>query len=144
MVGWLDRMQQRSRTAGFLIAVVNKYADDQGGYLAAWIAYCAVLSLFPLPLLRTTVFGVVLVDARPAAAGLDSALSQFPVIGDQLGQRGHLSGSTAGVVIGIAFALFGALGVGQAVGSAMDTVWAVPRNIRPTPIWSGGRQSVVS
>ena len=29
---------------GFLIAVVNTYADDRGGYLAAWIAYYAFLS----------------------------------------------------------------------------------------------------
>jgi membrane protein len=125
MVGWLDRMQQRSRTAGFLMAVVNTYADDQGGHLAAWIAYYAFLSLFPLLLLLTTVLGVVLVDDPGLQQQvLNSALSQFPVIGDQLGQRGHLSGSTAGVVIGIAFALFGALGVGQAIQSAMDIVWA--------------------
>ena len=35
MVKWLDRLQQRSRFAGFIIAVVYKYLDDQGGYLAA-------------------------------------------------------------------------------------------------------------
>jgi membrane protein len=81
--------------------------------------------LFPLLLLLTTVLGVVLVDDPGLQQQvLNSALSQFPVIGDQLGQRGHLSGSTAGVVIGIAFALFGALGVGQAIQSAMDIVWA--------------------
>ena len=29
----------------FLMAVVNKYADDRSGYLAAWIAYYAFLSV---------------------------------------------------------------------------------------------------
>jgi uncharacterized BrkB/YihY/UPF0761 family membrane protein len=126
------------------MAVVNKYADDRSGYLAARIAYYAFLSLFPLLLLLTTVLGVVLVDDPGLQQQvLNSALSQFPVIGDQLGQRGHLSGSAAGVVIGIAFAPFGALGGGQAVQSAMDIVWVVPRTIRPNPIWSGSGPSPV-
>ena len=60
MVSWLDRLQRRSRTAGFAIAVVYKYVDDQGGYLAALITYYRFVSLFPLLLLLTTVLGVVL------------------------------------------------------------------------------------
>ncbi|MFZ0834947.1 MAG: ribonuclease BN, partial [Mycobacterium sp.] len=59
MVRWLDRLQRRSRAAGFAIAVVYRYVDDQGGYLAALIAYYAFVSLFPLLLLLTTVLGVV-------------------------------------------------------------------------------------
>jgi membrane protein len=38
--------------------------------------------------------------------------------------------------VGIAGALYGGLGVGQAVQNAMDSVWAVPRNNRPDPIRS--------
>lgn len=137
MIGWLDRLQQRNRAAGFVIAVIYKYADDQAGYLAALIAYYAFVSLFPLLLLLTTVLGVVLAG-NPGLQEqiLNSALSQFPVIGDQLGQPRQLSGGTAGIVIGIAGALYGGLGVGQAVQHAMDTVWAVPRNVRADPIRS--------
>jgi uncharacterized BrkB/YihY/UPF0761 family membrane protein len=137
MVGWLDRLQRRSRVAGFLIAVVYKYVDDQGSYLAALITYYAFVSLFPALLLLTTVLGVVLVG-HPAlqAQILQSAVAQFPVIGKQLGQPQGLSGGTAGVVIGIAGALYGGLGVGQAAQNAMDAMWAVPRNIRPDPIRS--------
>ncbi|MCV7169447.1 ribonuclease BN, partial [Mycobacterium manitobense] len=39
MLGWLDRVQQRSRAAGFVIAVIYKYVDDQSNYLAALITY---------------------------------------------------------------------------------------------------------
>ena len=46
MVGWLDRLQQRSRLAGFVVAVIYKYADDPGGYRAAMITYYAFVSLF--------------------------------------------------------------------------------------------------
>jgi len=135
MVGWLDRLQRRSRVAGFLIAVIYKYVDDQGSYLAALITYYAFVSLFPALLLLTTVLGVVLVGHRELQEQiLQSAVAQFPVIGEQLGQPQGLSGGTVGVVVGVAGALYGGLGVGQAVQNAMDTLWAVPRNDRPDPI----------
>ena len=54
---WIRACVQRSRLAGFVIAVIYKYADDQGGYLAAMITYYAFVSLFPLLLLLTTVLG---------------------------------------------------------------------------------------
>lgn len=135
MVQWLDGLQQRSRAAGFAIAVVYKYVDDQGGYLAALITYYAFVSLFPLLLLLTTTLGVVLAghpDLQQQV--LETAVSQFPVIGEQLGQPQQLSGGTVAVVVGIAGALYGGLGVGVAVQNAMDTVWAVPKHRRPDPI----------
>lgn len=137
MLGWLDRLQRRSKAAGFVIAVLYKYGDDQGGYLAALITYYAFLSLFPLLLLFTTVLGVVLIG-HPALQQqvVHSALSQFPVIGDQLGEPHRLSGGALGVVIGIAGAVYGGLGVGQAAQHAMDVIWAVPRNVRRDPIRS--------
>lgn len=135
MVQWLDRLQQRSRSAGFVIAVIYKYIDDQGGYLAALITYYAFVSLFPLLLLLTTTLGVVLAghpDLQQQV--LDTAVSQLPVIGEQLGQPQQLSGGMVAVVVGITGALYGGLGVGQAVQNAMDTVWAVPKHRRPDPI----------
>jgi uncharacterized BrkB/YihY/UPF0761 family membrane protein len=93
--------------------------------------------LFPLLLLLTTGLGLVLAG-RPDLQEhvLQSTLSQFPVIGSQLHQPEGLSGGTVAVVVGIVGALYGALGVGQAVQNAMDSVWAVPRNQRPDPIRS--------
>ncbi|WP_029112250.1 YihY/virulence factor BrkB family protein [Mycobacterium sp. URHB0044] len=144
MVRWLDRMQQRSRALGFAIAVVYKYLDDQGGYLAVLITYYAVVAVFPLLLLLTTTLGLVLVG-HPALQQqlLRSALHQFPVIGDQLAQPHQLSGGAVAVVVGIAGALYGAMGVGQAVQNAMDSVWAVPRNKRPDPLRSRLRSVVL-
>jgi inner membrane protein YhjD len=135
MLGWLDRVQQRSRAAGFAIAVVYKYVDDQANYLAALITYYAFVSLFPLLLLLTTALGVVLRD-RPEWREqiVDSAISQLPLLGNQLSEPSALSGGTTAVVIGIAGALYGGLGVGTALQNAMDTVWAVPRYVRPDPI----------
>jgi membrane protein len=51
-----------------------------------------------------------------------SALSQFPVIEDQLGQPRRLGGGVGGLVIG---ALYGGLGMAQATQNTMITAWAV-------------------
>ena len=136
-MGWLDRLQQRSRAVGFVVAVVYKYIDDKGGYLAALITYYAFVSLFPLLLLSTTALGVVLVGHPELQQQImHSALGEFPVIGEQLGQPRALSGGVTAVVVGVVGALYGGLGVGQAVQNAMDTVWAVPRHRRPNPFLS--------
>jgi membrane protein len=144
MVRWLDRLQQRSQAVGFAIAVLYKYLDDQGGYLAALITYYAFVSLFPLLLLSTTTLGVVLAGHPELQHQLlSSALRQFPVIGDQLQEPHALSGGISAVVVGITGALYGGLGVGQAIQNAMDSVWAVPRHKRPDPIRSRLRSLVM-
>jgi membrane protein len=140
----LDDFQQRRRWAGFPVAVVYKYADDQGAYLAALITYYGFLSVFPLLLLASTVLGFVLQgDDELRLRILDSALSQFPVIGDQLADPSGLRGSGVAVVIALAGALYGALGVAQAVQNAMNVAWAVPRNRRPNPVLSRLRSMVL-
>ena len=56
----LDAYQRRHRWLGLPIAVVYKFIDDQGGYLAALITYYGFLSLFPLLLIFSTVLGYLL------------------------------------------------------------------------------------
>ena len=136
----LDRLQRRHPAAGFPIGVLYKYFDDGGGYLAALITYYAFVSLFPLLLLATTVLGIVLAgDAHLQDQIVNSALRNFPVVGDQLGTPKRLSGGVAGLVIGVLGALYGGLGVAQAVQYAMNTAWSVPRNSRPNPFKARGR-----
>jgi membrane protein len=53
----LDRFQQRHRWLGFPLAVLQKYADDQGGYLAASITYYAFFAVSPLLLVLMTPIG---------------------------------------------------------------------------------------
>lgn len=131
----LDALQRRRRGLGFPIAVVYKYIDDGGGYLAALLTYYAFLSLFPLLLLAATLLGVVLAN-DPAAQQeiLGTALAQFPVIGRQLQDPSRLGGGVTGLVIGTVTALYGGLGVAMALQNAMNTVWRVPVNRRPNPL----------
>jgi membrane protein len=138
MTDRLDAYQRRHPWLGFPLAVVYKYVDDQGGYLAALIAYYGFLSLFPLLLLAVTTLGFLL-EGNPElqARILDSAVSEIPVVGDQLREnvRG-LHGSVRGLLTGTFFALYGALGVSTAAQSAFNRIWGVPRYRRPNPIRS--------
>jgi membrane protein len=140
----LDRFQRRHPSLGFPIAVVYKFVDDQGIYLAALITYYGFLSLFPLLLLLASVVGFVL-QHNPELQEriLDSTISQFPILREELAARDGLQGSTAAVVIGGLVAVYGALGVAQAVQNAMNTAWAVPRNRRPNPLRARMRSTLL-
>jgi uncharacterized BrkB/YihY/UPF0761 family membrane protein len=64
-----DRFQQRHRSIGFPLAVLQKYADDQGGYHAATITYYGFFAIFPLLLVLTTVLGFVSRIIRTSSRG---------------------------------------------------------------------------
>ncbi|MCW2800252.1 MAG: ribonuclease [Aeromicrobium sp.] len=134
-IGRIDAFQRKHTIVGLPIAVVYKYFDDQGPYLAAIISYYAFIAIFPLLLLGSSILGIVLKN-NPHLKNqlLDSALSQFPIIGTQLGRPEGLSGSTTTIVIGSVVALYGAMGLGQAVQNAANIAWSVPRNNRANPI----------
>lgn len=131
----VDAFQQRHRWASFPIGVIYKYSEDQGPYLAALITYYGFLALFPLLLLFTSILGFLL-QGNPdlQLRILNSTLSQFPVIGEELGDPRGLQGSGIALVVGGVVAVYGALGVAQAIQNAMNIAWGVPRHQRPNPI----------
>lgn len=133
-VSRLDAFQRRHPVLSYPLAVVYKFFEDQGAYLAALVAYYGLLSLVPLLLLLSTILGYVLAG-NPGAqqAILNSAVNQIPVIRDEVGDPGSLGGSAATVTIGIAGALYGGLGVGLAIQNAVNIAWGIPRNERPNP-----------
>ena len=129
----VDAFQQRHRALAFPVAVWRKFSDDRAGSLAALVAYYAFLSTFPLLLVLVTVLGMVLSGSpRLQQDVLNSALTEFPVIGTQLRANVHSFGrSGVGLVAGSVLVLFGARGVANAVQNAMNQVWEVPRRERP-------------
>jgi membrane protein len=136
-VGRIDGYQRGHRLLGFPIAVVYKFFDDQGGYVAAVLTHYALIAILPLLLIGSSVLGFVLQGHPTLQADiLTSALAQFPIIGDQLGRPGGLQGSTSAVVVGSLAATYGAIGLGQAAQNAVNTVWAIPRNSRLNPVLS--------
>jgi inner membrane protein YhjD len=143
LVERLDAWQRRHRVAGIPLAVVYKFFDDQGGYLASVITYYAFVAIFPLMLIGTSVLGFVL-QGHPDLQQeiLTSALAQFPIVGDQLGRPEGIQGSTSAVIIGAVTALYGVIGLGQAAHNAINVCWAIPRNVRLNPIISRLRSLV--
>ncbi len=140
MGGWIarllaavDRFQQRHAVLAFPIAVWRKFGDDQAGNLAALIAYYAFVSVFPMLLVLVTVLGFVLAGNQQLQQDvLNSALTEFPVIGPQLRDNIHSLGTGSGELsIGLVGTFLGARGVASAVQNAMNQVWAVPRRARP-------------
>jgi len=131
--GKLDAAQRRVPGLSFVVAVVRKYNDDTGGRLVALLTYSSFLSLFPLLLVLTTILGYALGGSPHLQEQLrDSALSQFPIIGDQLKSNvTSLHGSVLALVIGLATAIWGGMGVTQQAQDILADVWMVPRRDRP-------------
>jgi membrane protein len=129
----IDAFQRRHKPLALGYGVVKKFGDDQAGNLAALISYYGFFSLFPLLLVLVSSLGFIL-HGNPHLQHriLNSALAQFPVIGDQLkANTGKLPGSGAAVVIGVIGLVWAGLGALQATETAMNEVWDVPRKDRP-------------
>jgi len=128
-----DQAHQRRPWIAFPYAVVKKFGDDQAGNLAALVSYYGFFSLFPLMLVLVTVLGMVLQGNVELQERIESsALSNFPVIGDEISSNVHpLRGSGLALGIGIALSLWAGLGVLKVMQTAMNTVWNVPYHYRP-------------
>jgi inner membrane protein YhjD len=135
-----DGYQQRHRALAVPLAVLRKFGDDQGGRLAALVAYYAFFSLFPLLLVFFTILGFVLHgDPHLQDTVRKSVLGQFPIIGNDLNKIGGLHGATIALIIGLVTSLISGLGVTQAAQNAFDTIWAVPFKDRPNFLHSRGK-----
>ena len=126
-----DSYQQRRKWLAIPMAVVKKFGDDQGGSLAALVAYYAFFSIFPILLVFTTILGFVLQgDSTTRESVVDTITKQIPVVGSQL-HITDLKGSVSAIVIGLVTSLLAGLGVTNAAQNAFDRVWAVPFKQRP-------------
>jgi YihY family inner membrane protein len=129
----IDSWQQRHRAPAFVVGVVKKYGDDRGSQLAALITYYGFLALFPLLLVFVTVLGYVAHDDPGLRRDLlDTALADFPVVGQELRRNvGALGGNGLALAVGLLALIWGSLGVAQVAQHAMAQVWNVPGARRP-------------
>ncbi|MHB1445644.1 MAG: YihY/virulence factor BrkB family protein [Acidimicrobiales bacterium] len=133
----VDSFQQGHTRVAFLFAVTKKFGDDNAGTLVSNLAYSAFGAIFPLLLLLVTVLGLVLGNSASARrAVLHSTLSQFPVIGTELGQNIHAlqRGSAVALVVSLVMLLWGTTGVAQAGLFTMAQIWNLPGPERPNYI----------
>jgi membrane protein len=135
-----DTLQQRHAWLAVPVAVWKKFGDDQAGNLAALIAYYSFVAIFPLLLVLVTVLNIVLKnDPGLQHQLLNSTLSQYPVIGQQLGHISPLTQTGLPLVVGLLGTFFGARGVAAAIQNALNTVWEIPIARRPGFPWSSLR-----
>ncbi|MCW2930818.1 MAG: ribonuclease [Actinomycetia bacterium] len=129
----MDRFQSRRPWTAVLVAVWRKSADDQAGYLAALICYFGFVALFPLLLIFVTLLDVTL-KSHPELHRdlLNSALMQYPVLGDQINNSlGQVSGTGLRLGIGIAVLVLGTRGIAFAMQNALCQIWEISRPDRP-------------
>ena len=133
-----DGLQRRWLWLAFPVAVWKKFQDDQAGSLAALISYYGFAATFPLLLVLVTVLNITLKN-NPALHHdlLNSALAQYPVIGQQISSNLHsLPGTGVPLAIGIVFLVLAARGVAGAMQNALCEVWGLPKASRPGFPWS--------
>jgi YihY family inner membrane protein len=122
-----DEFQQRKQALALPLGVVKKFGDDEGGSMVSLIAYRAFFSLFPLLLLMTTILGYVLAgNDELREEVVNSTLSQFPIIGNQL-KGGSLTGSGIALAIGIVGSVLAGISVIMETESTFDRCWGVPK-----------------
>ena len=130
----LDAVQRSNPLLARIAAVTKKYGDDEAGHLAAVVAFYGFLSLFPLLLVFVTISSWLLADHPDLQADLlDSALAQFRLVGDELQANvGGIDGSGVALAVGVVVALWGGLGVIQAMQAAIRTSpFAATMSIHP-------------
>jgi membrane protein len=134
-----DKLQQRYAWLAVPVATWKKFGDDQAGNLAALVAYYAFASIFPLLLVLVTILDLVVRNnANLRQHLLNSALSQYPVVGPQLENsvKHGLTQTGPALVIGVLLTLYAGLGVANALQNALNTAWAIPQYRRPRFPWS--------
>ena len=141
----IDRAQQRHTPAAFVVGVVKKYGDDNGGTLAASLAHSAFVAVFPLLLILVTILGLI-ASGDPAVRHevLKAVASQFPQIGTMLTSNVHVlrRSSMIGLAAGLLVLLWGATGLAQAGLFTMEQVWNLPGPARPGYVPRLGRAAL--
>jgi len=130
----VDTAQQGHRVPAFVVGVIKKYGDDNGGVLASNLALSAFITVFPLLLILVT----VLVKVASGAASLrhevlKAVAKQFPLVGEKLTGNIHAlnRSSVITLIIGLLVLVLGATGLAQAGLFTMNQVWNLPGPARP-------------
>lgn len=119
----------RRRAARLLARATVRFVEHRCTQHAAAISYYALFSLFPLALLATALFGVLLRNDAVEARVLDRFIAALPVeapaIADSLRALAGLGPTLT--IVSLAVTVWGAGALGAAVRAALDVVFHVER-----------------
>ncbi|HEY3483743.1 MAG TPA: YihY/virulence factor BrkB family protein [Ilumatobacteraceae bacterium] len=127
------RFRERSRVVDVIIETVAGWRLHAMGRNAALMTYYGFLSIFPLFLVATTILGIVLENNESLREKiLDTAISQIPVIGEEIQRNaGTIEGTaTASLAVGFLIALWAATRAFVGVQRGFDDAWEVPLDRR--------------
>lgn len=130
----IDVVQQRHTPTAFVFGVIKKFGDDNAGTLVSSLAHSGFGTIFPLLLFLVTILGLVVGShASLNHQILHSAVSQFPIVGNDLAKNIHSlrRNSVLGLVVGLVGMVWGSLGLAQSGIFAMEQVWNLPGPERP-------------
>lgn len=130
----IDRYQRGHSFPGFIYAVLKKYSDDNGIYQSSILTYYAVLSLFPLLIVFTSVTQLLLHSHHDLHERIVIALNRyFPIIGSQLQESVHSPKKTGiALAISLLVTLYGALGGAGALQFSINSLWHIPPVKQPS------------
>jgi membrane protein len=130
----VDNFQRTHQPLSFMYAVIKKYGEDNGSYQSAIITYYAVLSLFPLLIVFTTLSQLTLRTNHELRNKLAGTLDRyFPIIGSQLQEAVH-SPRKAGIALAVSLliTLYGARSAGSALQFSISSLWHIPPIKQPS------------
>jgi YihY family inner membrane protein len=130
----VDEAQQRHTASAFAYGVVKKYGDDNGGTLASSLAHSALVSVFPMLLIFTTVLGLVASGDPSLRASISHTVAhQIPIIGQQFTTHPAQlrRSSLIGLIVGLLGLLWGVTGLAQSSLFTMEQIWNIPGPSRP-------------
>jgi YihY family inner membrane protein len=126
-----DKVMAIRRQVTVIDVVIGTYEGFKRHLTArnvAVLAYYGVLTIFPLMMAATTILGFAL-EGNPELQEdiIDSAISQIPVVGDQIeANAGQISGSYWALIIGLAVALWSSMKAFVGLQMALDDTWEIP------------------
>ena len=125
-----DKVMAIRRQVTVIDVVIGTYEGFKRHLTArnvAVLAYYGVLTIFPLMMAATTILGFAL-EGNPELQEdiIDSAISQIPVVGDQIeANAGQISGSYWALIIGLAVALWSSMKAFVGLQMALDDTWEI-------------------
>jgi uncharacterized BrkB/YihY/UPF0761 family membrane protein len=138
-------IRRRSDFADAIVETLDGFRRHLTSRNAAVLTYYGFLTIFPLFLAATTILGFVL-ENDPSLRDeiVDSALSQIPIVGQQIADNssGGLNGSWWALIIGLGAALWGSLKAFVGVQSAYDDTWEIGIDDRANGAAKRGRALV--
>ena len=149
LIDRVDTLQRAFPVIGFPYAVIKRYVEDHGGWLGSLIAYYGFFSLYPLLVAFTTIATWLFGD-RPQTLQriLSSVWSRVPFATSDLSEQvseqvKDLSGQGWIAVVSLLVSLWGAIGVVRVLQDAVNTMWGVPRYLRPSFVNKMGRGAIM-